>query len=224
MEAYELKIDKNKQDNLIFRKKEKYEKIIPKVLSDFSIDVLDKILSIDENTDLASIDLSKIINQKHGEKRVWALFGICKDKNEGICLQVAESKNIVKEINRNIELMFEQEKNKYIHAKAEKTYRDTQFYKNTYYIYNGKKKRECIYNKMRSDYIELIFYELNIDKYLDLNGFIDQNPNINEIIQVSKSYFAETKFAYETQSIYWNSYRSGIGVECLKNLIKRSNK
>jgi len=73
---------------------------------------------------------------------------------------------------------------------------------------------------MREEYDELVFYALKIDEYLGIEGFESDNSNINNMIEISKACCAETMFAYETQAIYWNVFRSGVGVEILKKLNK----
>lgn len=152
------------------------------------------------------------------EHHVWTLYG--EKQNKRICLQVRQSKDIKKEIIRDIELMDAEQE-----YKGEQISVNTQFYKDTY-MRNREANSSCIYNIIKREYTPLTFYYINVDKYLGIDRVNSNNATINSIVNVSKEYYAETKFAYDTQAIFWNVYRSGVGMEALKDILntdKRTN-
>lgn len=94
---------------------------------------------------------------------------------------------------------------------------NTQFYENTYEVPKGKARdrRKYRYKKIHNDYEKLAFYSINIDAYLGLEER-DDCKIIKEIIAISKMNYAEAKFAFETQAIYWNALRCGIDMKAIK--------
>lgn len=66
-----------------------------------------------------------------------------------------------------------------------------------------------------------MFYKIDIDKYLAVDDMQIENEHVREIFNLSKAYYAETKFAFDTQALYWNAYRSGVGMDTLKQLISK---
>lgn len=166
------------------------------------------------------------INQYGRDKKcVWILFGKCGD--EYVALQVGEVaiERAKKEILSDIKVMYSEVEYSFnaMSEEDELTIIDTEFYKNTYAVKDVKQKRVYAYRKMRDDFDELIIYQLKIDDYLGLNNGINIKEECeivrNELIEMTKSYYAESKLAYETQARYWNPYYSGVGYESLK-LIK----
>ena len=100
----------------------------------------------------------------------------------------------------------------------------TQFYTDVYFVPDekGVDKSKYLYRKIREDYKKLIFCKIDINKYLNVDDAQIENNHVREVFNLSKAYYAETKFAFDTQSIYWNAYRSGVGMETLKQLISKS--
>lgn len=167
------------------------------------------------------------INQYGRDKKcVWILFGKCGD--EYVALQVGEVaiERAKKEILSDIKAMYSEVEYSFnaMSEEDELTIIDTEFYKNTYAVKDVKQKRVYAYRKMRDDFDELIIYQLKIDDYLGLNNGINIKEGCeivrNELIEMTKSYYAESKLAYETQARYWSPYYSGVGYESLK-LIKQ---
>ncbi len=149
---------------------------------------------------------------------LWALFG-SKFNTDFECLQVGASIDGRDEIDTDIQKMLDTncsvpESGKLI---------NTQFYSEVYYVPKGKNidKSKYQYRKIKEEYDTLIFYKIDINKYLDVDDTQIENQHLREIFNLSKAYYAETKFAFDTQSIYWNAYRSGVGIETLKQLISK---
>ncbi|MCM1233785.1 MAG: hypothetical protein NC489_27045 [Ruminococcus flavefaciens] len=175
------------------------------------------------NSDVKSVKMHKYKNDK---KCVWILFG--KYGNEYDALQVGEVslEYAEREILSDIVAMYADDTYSF-KAMAdidELTIIDTEFYRNTYFVKEVKNKKVYAYRKMRDDYEELIIYQLKIDEYLGLENESRETDKISdELIQMSKSYYAESKLAYDTQALYWNPYYSGVGYEALK-LIKNNGR
>jgi dephospho-CoA kinase len=154
---------------------------------------------------------------------LWALFGKKASKDEAVCLQVGASIEGREEIKQDIEKM--QDSNYSVTDANDMTAVNTQFYTDVYYIPCDKDKRvektRYQYRKIKEDYAELMFYKIDIDKYLAVDDMKIENEHVREIFNLSKAYYAETKFAFDTQAIYWNAYRSGVGMDTLKQLISK---
>jgi hypothetical protein len=154
---------------------------------------------------------------------LWALFGKKASKDEAVCLQVGASIEGREEIKQDIEKM--QDSNYSVTDANDMTAVNTQFYTDVYYIPRDKDKRvektRYQYRKIKEDYAELMFYKIDIDKYLAVDDMKIENEHVREIFNLSKAYYAETKFAFDTQAIYWNAYRSGVGMDTLKQLISK---
>lgn len=74
-----------------------------------------------------------------------------------------------------------------------------------------------MYSKMREEYdVLLLFYQLNIDRYLSIEELKNDNTHVNNMIEISKANYAEAKLAFETQAIYWNTFRGVIDAKALK--------
>lgn len=167
------------------------------------------------------------INQYGNDKKcVWILYG--KLKGEYVALQVGEVvvERAAKEILSDIKAMYANEEYSVsaMSDEEELIIIDTEFYKNTYAVKDVKYKRFYAYRKMREDFEELLIYQLKIDDYLGLSNDNCDKEGCEkvryELIEMTKSYYAEAKLAYETQARYWNPYYSGVGYESLK-LIKQ---
>lgn len=203
-----------------FEKKEQYKKIRAKKRNELdNVDLyLKEIVRFDNKDKLGDI-IEKIKNKKLNGKNVWALFGKI-NKTDEVCLQVGAGINIENEIIFDINKMYcEDDSISKSNEALEIKSKNTQFYKNVYNINAGDDKNKYIYRKIRQEYEELIFYYIDIDVYLGIKDFKCDNKAVNNILDLSKMYYAETMFAYETQAIYWNVFRSGVGVETLKLLL-----
>lgn len=203
-----------------FEKKEQYKKLSAKKRNelDNADSYLKEIVRFNNKEKLGNV-IEKIKNKKLNAKYVWALFGKINEVDE-ICLQVGAGINIEDEIISDINKMYCEDdsiskSNKALKIKS----KNTQFYKNVYKINDGDDKNRYIYRKIRQEYEELIFYYIDIDVYLGIKDFKCDNKAVNNILALSKMYYAETMFAYETQAIYWNVFRSGVGLETLKMLL-----
>lgn len=151
---------------------------------------------------------------------LWALFGKNVSDTEFECVQVGASIDGRDEIKKDISKM--NDSNYPVLDSGRKV--NTQFYTNVYFVpdEDGVDKSKYQYRKIRKDYKTLIFCKIDINKYLNVDDTQIDNQHLRDIFNLSKAYYAETKFAFDTQSIYWNAYRSGVGMETLKQLIPKS--
>lgn len=181
------------------------------------IDYLNPIIRVDRQSQKETliVELDKL---KIKDKHVWVLYG--KNDEAWDCLQVATSKDIIGEIKSDIDYMYQNEcpkltddNNKYV---------NTQFYLEVYK--SGGNKIEYIYSKMKADYDELVFYYLDVDKYLDIRKIQSNNQDLINIVDIAKYWYAEAMFAYETQAIYWNAYRGGADMKALLLIKEQDNK
>lgn len=152
----------------------------------------------------------KIKNEcpKNKNYRVWLLFGSI-DNVEWKCLQVAHSKqNVESEINDVIDCIF------YRNIKQEDVdFKNSAFYKKTIpLIKEADNRRKYIYSIIANKYNHFRICYLNVDKYLNIScSETSQNKNdMEKIIDICKNQYAEAKIAYETLSLYWCLYSSGI--------------
>ena len=150
---------------------------------------------------------------------LWALFGRKDFEKEFECVQVGTSINGRDEIEQDINKMFDE--NYTISDNIGKKFVNTQFYSEVYLIPDGDgvNKSRYQYRKIKESYKELVFCKIDINKYLEVDDSQIENQHVRNIFNLSKAYYAETKFAFDTQSIYWNAYRAGVGMETLKQLI-----
>lgn len=106
--------------------------------------------------------------------------------------------------------------------------KNTSFYENCYWVRKNREddeinaddyKRRFIYKKIGEEYTGLKFYLLDIDKYLGIENCLNSgNEVIDSMIDMTKSYYAETRLALSTKAVFWNVYRSGIGNATLELL------
>lgn len=138
--------------------------------------------------------------------RVWILIGKRKEDSKYVALQIGQSEDIKKEIQNNITHMFNtildnidehERRNKIIYL----TQKEFEYKK-------GENKVAYLYRHLKRDYSNLKFYEVDIDKYLNINN---NNQILDISYHLSKDYVAESKLAAETEPYYWNYYHSGVG-------------
>ncbi len=160
--------------------------------------------------------------------RVWILIGE-NEKSEYFSLMVAQSEDIQKEINTDVSAMLNleykfQKKNlnkwdidKEIRYNLDviKSPRIAKINStdNTYVYQDGheKIKNQYLYRYLMKIYKRLLIYEIDIDKYLKIKTVDNINENIKNIYLIGKDYYVESKLAVETNSLFWNYYKSGIG-------------
>ena len=156
--------------------------------------------------------------------RVWILIG--KDKSEKYrALNVAQSEDIKKEIVSDVKAMFNSE-----YKKNCPIQRDIQWEINnnldviknpvesnpsaqgkTFIYQKNQDKNPYLYRFLFKTYSDLVIYEVDIDSYLGIDESSISNQVIKDIFAFGKDYYAESRLAVETQALYWNYYRSGIG-------------
>lgn len=160
--------------------------------------------------------------------RVWILIG--KDqKSEYISLMVAQSEDIQEEIIKNVGAMlnrnYEKQKEKTDKWDFNKEIRynldviespqiaviNSTGSKYTYPKGRAKIKSLYLYRYLKKTYKELLIYEIDIDKYLEIINLDGIDENIRNIFQFGKDYYAESRLATETNSLFWNYYNSGVG-------------
>lgn len=193
--------------------KKQYEKVDIKKFSDLEKEnYLTQIVKIEED-EIEWLDNSSVIY-------LWALFGKNDSDAEFVCLQVGASIDGRNEIEKDIDKMNDLECFVLSSGRAI----NTQFYTDVYFMpdENGIDKLKYQYRKIKEDYKTLIFCKIDINEYLQVDDSEIGNQYIRNIFNLSKAYYAETKFAFDTQAMYWNAYRSGVGMETLKQLIPES--
>lgn len=172
---------------------------------------------------------------KESDIFLWALFG---ENNDGLveCLQVGASIDGREEIVKDINKMFDKKYDQTTIMNGRMI--NTQFNKEVYKVPIARIKDEVDmekhqennedidkskyqYRKIKQEYERLTFYKINVNQYLDIDDNEIKNSHVKDIFELSKYYYAETQFAFETQAIYWNAYRSGVGMERLKQLIPK---
>lgn len=142
-------------------------------------------------------------------KYAWALFGI-DDKSNVECLQVASSNNVSKEIKCDVKAM--------VAEPFDKFYLDTYFYENVFETYQCRYSNP-LYNDMFKKYMQLTFYTIEVDKYLsekEKKFCLELLGNTDSSVERKYANYAEVKFAYETQAIYWNPF--GIEYKILEQI------
>ena len=203
-------------------KRKVYENTATKKLSELDNTYLEEVIKFSNKDNLEDV-MCKINYDAIENKYLWALFGKNNKEEEQVCLQVGQSIDIKTEIIADINEMFSKDVLFELDENVETEFKNSQFYTDVYQIKKGDSdnKNEYLYRKIKREYDELTFYTIDIDGYLGIDNFKNNNCVIDDILKFSKVYYAETKFAYETQAIYWNAYRSGVGIETLKILISR---
>lgn len=168
------------------------------------------------------------------ENTVWVLYGtsetgidgICK-ADEVVCLQVGASKNEAKkEILTNVSRMMNGKFNIKFVANQDLVNKHSQFYQNAYQAKNIKNKNGYLYRHIYNNFDYLKFYELKINEFIDKDdekiiSNIEELPNVNKKNDEIRMFYAEAKFAYETQCLFWNTLNCGIDNKALQKLIKR---
>lgn len=84
---------------------------------------------------------------------------------------------------------------------------------NTYLFQNGDAgiKNQYLYRYIKKKYKNLEMYEVDIDLYLQIEQASISDMNIQNVYNLGKDYYAESKLAVETDSLFWNYYKSGVG-------------
>ena len=161
--------------------------------------------------------------------RVWILIG--KDENFEYCsLMVAQSENIKTEIVDDVSAMFNLEYRKQKSSSNEwdiekeikynldiiKSPQIAEINSNeNIYLYPDGQYRirsQYLYRYLKKKYRDLKIYEVNIDVYLGMGTESDEKmDDIKRVYELGKDYYAESKLAVETQSLFWNYYKSGVG-------------
>lgn len=160
--------------------------------------------------------------------RVWILIGE-NEKSEYFSLMVAQSENIQEEIEIDVGAMLNLEYKKQ-KKKAKKWNWDKEIRYNldvikapqiaeinstgNSYVYqkgHAKIKSQYLYRYLMKKHKRLLIYEIDIDKYLKIKNLDNIDENINNIYLFGKDYYVESKLAVETNSLFWNYYKSGVG-------------
>ena len=159
--------------------------------------------------------------------RVWILIGKKDDESPFESLMVAQSEDIHKEISADVYSMYNTEyskqKEKHIDWNFEREIRynldiikSPQIAKiktnNNFYLYqkgHENIKKQYLYRYLHKKYKYLKIYEIDIDKYIKPSFKMEQEEKY--IYELAKDYYAESKLAIETNSLFWNYYNSGVG-------------
>ena len=146
-----------------------------------------------------------IVTEDYNNYRVWLIFA--KLEVQGwICVQVAHSKNNIKE---EIKFALEHLSKKWDRNACE--LKNSQFYKCVCPVpQKGENYRDLLYRKIGNEGVEFRICVLNVDKYLGLKK-VEKNTNDAErIIEICKNQYAEAKIAYQTLAVYWRNVSSAI--------------
>lgn len=182
---------------------------------------LEKVVSFGKDGRSESI-INSIDRYNFGDSRVWSLFG-SNDNENWDCLQVAQSKNVSKEIKCDVELMFN---NKYENLLSEVDQKDritknTTFYSGSYEMKKGGDRRKFSYSKMFSEYKYFRVCILKIDEYLSFSDLVPDDEDMANILKIAKPLYAEAKLAYETMAKYWVMYSSGVDGQAILLFLER---
>lgn len=159
--------------------------------------------------------------------RVWILIGKKNDDDAFESLMVAQSEDIYHEILTDVYSMYnteyikQKEKQNDWNIEKEIKYnldiiKGPQIAKinssdNNYLYQKGheKIKIQYLYRYLKKTYKILKIYEVDIDKYIKPSFNLEQGEK--DIYELSKDYYAESKLAVETNALFWNYYKSGVG-------------
>lgn len=160
--------------------------------------------------------------------RVWILIGE-NEKSEYFSLMVAQSENIQEGIEIDVGAMLNLEYKKQ-NEKAKNWNWDKEIRYNLdvikapqiakinstgkSYVYqkgHAKIKSQYLYRYLMKKHRKLLIYEIDIDKYLKIETLDNIDENIKNIYLFGKDYYVESKLAVETNSLFWNYYKSGVG-------------
>lgn len=147
-----------------------------------------------------------VVTEDYNNYRVWLLF-VKLEKDKWTCVQVAQSKNNIKE---EIEFVLEHLSKKW--DKNDCELNDSQFYESVCPIPGkGEDYRDLLYRKIGNESDEFRICILDVDKYLGLKKVEKNNKNDAErIIEICKNQYAEAKIAYQTLAVYWRKVSSAI--------------
>lgn len=147
-----------------------------------------------------------VLTEDYNNYRVWLLFAKL-EKDKWTCVQVAHSKNNIKE---EIKFVLEHLSKKWDRNDCE--LKDSQFYKCVCPVpEQGEDYRDLLYRKIGNESDEFRICILDVDKYLGLTKVEKNNKNDAErIIEICKNQYAEAKIAYQTLAVYWRKVSSAI--------------
>lgn len=149
-------------------------------------------------------------------KCVWVFFS----DNEILQVGEVESHRLKHELKSDIDDMYADNKYsmKSIEDECSLVAMDTAFYMNTYWVRDddniSENRNKYMYKKIREENQNLSIGIVDIDAYLKIKkaGTIMEN----QMIEMTKSYFAESNIAYYSQAKYWNVFYSGVGYKALE--------
>ena len=144
------------------------------------------------NKDLVD-EMFNDISKECNDSKVWALFG-SNIPDKYICLQVASSSTIAREIISDIKCMIPFDENKDI-----KSWKGTFYDKEIFKVKYGLDARCQKYNNMYEQFNDFCIVLINAEKYL-------KNIDTGNFDPIN---YAEVKFANDTKLLYWrlNSFK-----------------
>lgn len=162
------------------------------------------------------------------QNRVWFLVG-SNDQLNWECLQVAQTKNnILTEISEDVNFMLSYDYSKMVSRipTNKKIRKSSTFYENIYEIDSDSardidERRKYSYSKMKEDYAHFQIGLLNVDEYLGLSDFENENDNILNMIEIAKPLYAEAMLAYDMLAKYWNMYNSGVDGQAIMCFLEK---
>lgn len=164
--------------------------------------------------------IKKLLKYNYGnsDRFVWILYG---QKGKGIkkiALQIEEgpTPSLADDLLEIIDYIYAPAN---VISSGEKIEtKDSEFYANVYKSC-GKNMRKYAYGQIGRSYEHLWFYMVDVDKYLGLSGKRRKGVE-QDLIDLSKSYYAEAKLALNTLPLFWNKFNGNVGGNAFK-LIKK---
>lgn len=140
-------------------------------------------------SEISKSDLNELLKNYNTlyntDKGLWAIFGKGNGIDKWTCLQVGSSKDIKSELREIFRLMV---------SEPQKQVKKTIFHENVYDFWTYSDKASVKYRSMYNLCKEFVVYEIDIPTYLEDINVEGYNP----------VEYAEVKFAYETEALYWN--------------------
>ena len=162
------------------------------------------------------------------QNRVWFLVG-SNDKLDWECLQAAQTKNnILAEISEDVNFMLSYDYSKMVSRipMNKRISKSSTFYEGIYeinsdYARDINERRKYSYSKMKEEYAHFRICLLNVDEYLGLCNFENDNDNVLNMVEIAKPLYAEAKLAYDMLAKYWNMYNSGVDGQAIMCFLEK---
>lgn len=225
--AKKVALAKRVQDVMepVATKKEEYASLQAKACSELESS-LSKIIEIKKEKGKFN-DKEKIIKKLlkfdygNSDRIVWILYGQKGKGTKKIALQISEgpTANQADNLLEIIDYIYSPTN---VFESGEKVEtKDSEFYTNVYKSC-GKNSQKYAYGQIGRSYEHLWFYMVDVDKYLGLPTKRRKGVE-QDLIELSKTYYAESKLALETLPLFWNKFNGNLGGNAFKLIKKNTN-